>query len=428
MGLVLFAPTEALTPLAGSAAAATTPAQTAAATGDLFASLLASLSATLPTGATAEGQAGDGALALLVPPAETPDEGEKKDPLLACSLMAAPVPVVAGHVTPEATLEAAAGASGVGDVAAAAPEAALAATDAVAIPAEGAAAEATADVSPQAQQPDAAATAGFEQAAAAVTEPAQAAVSPADAAPKPGTGAPPTEADSPQAASANASAADSVVRPVGNAQNEASARDDQAGADHGHGRHEVAAPVRGAGDAPVQPSAHVATPEVRAVHDAARADVPAPASQPQPADVSTPPQVEHVARTVIERVERGGGEARIHLDPAGLGEVTIRVHTQGEHVRIDVHAERPEAMQLLRDHTRDLSALLGDRGLNLADVNVGLGRGNSEQGWNQQQSERNQPTGGEFARIFGGEAPATLDTHHRLRAAYNPDGAMVYRV
>lgn len=99
MGLVLFAPTEALTPLAGSAAAATTPAQTAAATGDLFASLLASLSATLPTGATAEGQAGDGALALLVPPAETPDEGEKKDPLLACSLMAAPVPVVAGHVT-----------------------------------------------------------------------------------------------------------------------------------------------------------------------------------------------------------------------------------------------------------------------------------------------------------------------------------------
>lgn len=428
MGLVLFAPTEALTPLAGAAAAATTPAQTAAASGDLFASLLAALSATLPPQSAAEGQEGDGALALLVPPAEAPDEGEKKDPLLACSLMAAPVPVVAGAVTPEVTPEAADGAAGVGDVTATAPEAALPATDAAAIPTEGAAAEATADSSPQAQQLDAAPAAGFEQAAAAVTEPAQAAVSPADPAPKPRTGAPPTEADSPQAASANASAADSVVRPVGNAQNEAGAGDDHAGADPGHGRHEVAAPVRGVGDAPAQILAHVATSEVRPVHDAAPTDAPAPAPQPQPADVPTPPQVEHVARTVIERVERGGGDARIHLDPAGLGEVTIRVHTQGEHVRIDVHAERPEAMQLLRDHTRDLAALLGDRGLNLADVNVGLGRGNSEQGWNQQQSERNQPTGGEFARIFGGEAPATLDTHHRLRAAYNPDGAMVYRV
>lgn len=138
--------------------------------------------------------------------------------------------------------------------------------------------------------------------------------------------------------------------------------------------------------------------------------------------------MEHVARTVIERAERGGGDARIHLDPAGLGEVTIHVHTQGEHVRVDVRAERPEAAQLLRDHTQDLSALLGERGLNLSDVNVGLGRGNGDQNWGNEQGERNRPAGGEFASILGIGDTTPVETLNRLRAAYNPDGVHVYRV
>ena len=95
---------------------------------------------------------------------------------------------------------------------------------------------------------------------------------------------------------------------------------------------------------------------------------------------------------------------------------------------MEVHAERQEAAQLLRDHTQDLSTLLGDRGLNLSDVNVGLGRGNSEQAWGQDERQGNRPATGEFASILGVGETAALDTHHRLRAAYNPDGALVYRV
>jgi flagellar hook-length control protein FliK len=138
--------------------------------------------------------------------------------------------------------------------------------------------------------------------------------------------------------------------------------------------------------------------------------------------------VEHVARTIIERVDNGGGDARIHLDPAGLGEVTIHVHTQGEHVHVEVRAEQREAAQLLRDHTQDLSTLLGERGLTLADVNVGLGRGGGDQTWARDEAPRSRPNSGEFAAIFGAGDTTSLETHNRLRAAYNPDGAHMYRV
>jgi flagellar hook-length control protein FliK len=158
----------------------------------------------------------------------------------------------------------------------------------------------------------------------------------------------------------------------------------------------------------------------------------APTADIPPATPSAPeiPQPVHqVSRAVLEQVGRGDGEARIHLDPAELGAVTIRVKTEGDHVRVEVHAERAEAMNLLRDHSADLSSLLGSRGLNLTDVYVGLGghgAHNSQGGDQQQRGER--PANGQFAAILGaGEAPA-IELHNRLRTAYNPDGAHSYLV
>jgi flagellar hook-length control protein FliK len=142
-----------------------------------------------------------------------------------------------------------------------------------------------------------------------------------------------------------------------------------------------------------------------------------------------PQQVEQVASTVFESVEVGATDARLRLDPAEMGEVVIHIQSDGDGgIRVEIRAERPEAAQLLRDHTQDLSQLLGDRGLNLSDVNVGLGRGNNEQGGFAQERSNNQPANGEFASILGLDEPASAARHNRLRSAYNPDGAHNYRV
>jgi flagellar hook-length control protein FliK len=212
----------------------------------------------------------------------------------------------------------------------------------------------------------------------------------------------------------------SVVRSVGNAEqgNQAASQ----GADSHHDAPHSPAPADAAASNAAAPLSAQLTP-------ATATATPAPAGSAAPAHI--PPPVEQVARTVIEQVQQGGGEAKLHLHPAELGEVVIRVHTDGDHVRVEVHADHAEAMNLLRDHTADLSNLLGGRGLNLADVYVGLGGQSAGSNGQDQPSSReaNSPANGEFAAILGVDQPAgAIDTHLRLRAAYNPDGALSYRV
>lgn len=431
MGLVLQAPTDALLPLAdATATTAATPAQTAAETDGLFASLLASLSGSLDpqTSEAPVGEATAGAVPTEAAP-PTPDDDKDTDPFAAYAALVAQLPQApldrlfalsaAGHHHKpgvEAVSETPAGATETGAVDALAHAAEQhARTHAPGLqPAETLAPE------------DGAAIAAAESAAAGnttgATAPPEGSSEPPAGAAKPAEGLPPSEASTNQAATVA-----SVVRSVGNAETGNDAEGSAQGNAFGRKEHDVRPAPRASENGMLHAAPNSAVGEARAVQDVAPADAPAPADTPAPS-AEVPPQVEHVARTVIERVERGGGEARIHLDPAGLGEVTIHVHTQGDHVRVDVHAERHEAMQLLRDHTQDLSTLLGDRGLNLSDVNVGLGRGDAGQAWGQEQAPRNRPGSGEFASILGAGDTSALETHNRLRAAYNPDGAMVYRV
>ncbi|MCC7364257.1 MAG: flagellar hook-length control protein FliK [Dehalococcoidia bacterium] len=143
-----------------------------------------------------------------------------------------------------------------------------------------------------------------------------------------------------------------------------------------------------------------------------------------------PPAVQQVRQAVIERVEAGGGEAVIRLDPPELGSVNIHVRITGEAVHVTVEADQSSAAQLLRQHAQDLSNLLGSHGLNLADVNVGLGNGqaNDPNASGHQQQGRGRANPGEFASIFDAGAPEATARHNRLRAAYNPDGSHIYRV
>lgn len=248
----------------------------------------------------------------------------------------------------------------------------------------------------------------------AATTPSQPALPPTEADPLPSPGmnlAPPGLASSPALAS--------VARFDGDAQKnveaprvESPARPASAPAQ--------AVSASAAGDASRAPAQTAATSETTA-------------QQPVAARfVDLPPAVRQVGRALIESLSRGGGEARVRLDPPELGEVTIIVKLHGAHVELDVHAERPEAAQLLRDHANDLSSLLSRHGMELhVDVQAGGA-------WGQQRrphqdgdaaAGRQRPVPGQFAEILGiGPALSGADLGSRLRAAYNPDGAHLYRI
>jgi flagellar hook-length control protein FliK len=421
-----------LLPAAEATAAAGNAPGAEAQPGGAFAALLTSLAT------TAEGETSGLELDPSVLPdgSDTDGEGEATNPFAALMAMTVPLvlqPNIQTVAVVAVSNEAGAPVGTVSGEASAVSTPGIAADESLAEPAAGAltppteaaggaepagaAAQTTTPPTEASPSPAAATPGAIVEAAAAVTSHGAEAAHPADSAPPPES--PPTEA-----ASSATPTSTSVVRNVGNAEtdNQDSLTGD--GKSRADGP-EPKASVRGLAHA----ASNSAVGELRASQQTAPTDAVAAPDAPQaPATADVPPQVEHVANTVIERVEAGGGEARIHLDPAGLGEVTIHVHTDGDAVRIDVRAERHEAAQLLRDHTQDLSSLLGERGLNLSDVNVGLGRGNAGQAWEQDARPQNRPATGEFAGILGFDEPVAVETHNRLRAAYNPDGAHVYRI
>lgn len=146
--------------------------------------------------------------------------------------------------------------------------------------------------------------------------------------------------------------------------------------------------------------------------------------------VTPVPVAEQASRAIVESIAGDGGEVTFVLDPPELGEVTIRVVAEGERVKLIVRVDRPEVAHLFRQAEADLTALLAQRGLELSDLFVGNDRGNGQApGHSQPDSQRNAGT--DFAAILGGDAgleQASVDRHNRIRAAYNPDGALVYRV
>ena len=223
-----------------------------------------------------------------------------------------------------------------------------------------------------------------------------------------------------------------VVRSVGNAETSNRSRGGQDNAEFGErGQSRATGRIentpRASAPGIENAAAHSPVGELRATSQAT--PLAEALAQEPPAPVEVPPQVDQVAATIFESVEVGATEALLRLDPAEMGEVLIRIHSDADGLRIDIRAERPEAMQMFRDRTELLSQLLGDRGLNLADVNVGLGRGGNGQAAGDSPSRRNDtPANGEFAGILGLDEPGSAARHNRLRSAYNPDGAHIYRV
>ena len=187
------------------------------------------------------------------------------------------------------------------------------------------------------------------------------------------------------------------------------------------------APISASADpAPVAAPLTPGAPRADATADAI--DLPA-AAGPLAGPAVQHPSVERLAQAVLNTIEKGGGEARIHLQPRELGDVIIHIRAHGDRVEVLVQAERKEAVNVIREHATDLSGLLGQRGLNLADLNVSLGMQQQNRGWEPTPLPNNRRrSNGEFASVLGIDEPAATATHNRLRATYNPDGAHMYRV
>lgn len=434
MGLVIHAPAG---PPPGTATKHRPPGNAGEThTGDIFAALLAELFAPADTAAP---DSPTGAANELPLPADgrTQDDADGSDgtnSALAPAIAALQAGLAPGAATSE-TEATVAGDSAVADVPAtvqppapAVPPGAFAATDGVAEAAmiaetapagsEPAPTEATtapaADVAPAPAVMGAAPSRSTSEQVDSVesTESADGPGPPKDADSQP--------ADSPQAQPAT-EAIDSVVRSVGNAEHDPSGKSSDAPG-HQDAKPQPNASAQGIAHAADNSAVGHLRTETAADAPAANSTQSSPATQ-QP----LPPAVEQVAHAVIEH---GGGEARIHLHPEELGEVTIHVHTEGDAVRVEVHAERSEAMHLLRDSTTDLSALLGSRGLNLSGVHVGLG-GQGSRGSHGYEPERlfnNRPGRGDFAALMGIGESSAATLHNRVRTAYNPDGAHVYRI
>jgi flagellar hook-length control protein FliK len=241
------------------------------------------------------------------------------------------------------------------------------------------------------------------------------------AAPPPGLdGEPPTQAP-PGLARAQDEHAASVVRTVGNAAPATEADDAQL----------APAPVVASAD-PL-PEAEAPAPQpvantVRVGADAPQVEDAASMETARPPVAEMPEAVRQVGRAVVERLEQGGGGARIHLDPPELGRVVIDVRSEGASVHVHVDAEQPETARLLQEHSVDLERLFRDQGLQL-NVQVGH-HGQQQQGENGQAwapGPQHRTGDVTFASIFRGE-PAQPAVVHRLRAAYNPDGHHIYRI
>ena len=84
-------------------------------------------------------------------------------------------------------------------------------------------------------------------------------------------------------------------------------------------------------------------------------------------------QASDVLRQVRLQLFPEARTATVHLKPAELGRVTIRLVVTGDQVQAIVRAESPEALTALEQHMPELEAAFADRGFKDAQLDLALG-------------------------------------------------------
>ena len=142
-----------------------------------------------------------------------------------------------------------------------------------------------------------------------------------------------------------------------------------------------AAPAVTAGTAAASRHVDSADPAGDAVRDPGRerrrTAVPAPpaSSLPQPQHVDANAVVDQILRGMAIRTTDGQSEVRLRLDPASLGDVSVKLIVSGGTVNASLTAHTADAQSALAGGASQLAKTLADAGLKLTSFTVGLAGG-----------------------------------------------------
>ena len=154
----------------------------------------------------------------------------------------------------------------------------------------------------------------------------------------------------------------------------------------------VAAPAAGpapAGSpvpAPLTPPAGLQGP-VEAARPTRAPHTPPPAATPDP----EPHQAADVLRQIRVHLAGGAREAILHLSPAELGRLQVRLTLREGRLAAVVRGESPEALELLGRHLPELRATFAEQGIEVADFQLELGLENEpDSGFASPEGRRGQ--------------------------------------
>lgn len=89
-----------------------------------------------------------------------------------------------------------------------------------------------------------------------------------------------------------------------------------------------------------------------------------------PAPPPTPPPAAQIAEALVQT---RNGQVDVLLHPEELGRIRLVLTEDGEITRVQLSAERPETLELLRRHSQDLADELRQAGLHGASFSFGDG-------------------------------------------------------
>jgi len=127
-------------------------------------------------------------------------------------------------------------------------------------------------------------------------------------------------------------------------------------------------------------------------------------------NVPAPLDLGNLVTSLALTIRTGLAEARLHLRPAGLGQVTVQISAGRNGVALRLTADTAAATSLLLAHAGDLRAALAARGIAVADLHVAPSPASAwsvnEARW--QQEGRQRPGSG-ASNAFGGDYPVQED-------------------
>ncbi len=113
--------------------------------------------------------------------------------------------------------------------------------------------------------------------------------------------------------------------------------------------------------------------------------------------------VDQLAADVETLVKGDRREAQIHLKPRELGDLFIRIETQGSQAKVHFTVETAAAQSFIADATPRLQSMMENRGVNVQETSVDVGGGRQDRGEQPREAQAGQPFG--TRQRGGGAAP-----------------------